>query len=122
MKGAKRTPTFLCVTFYALLGPVVWSLHFGAIYGALHVWCEIRVGSDGGVAKFAIAAATLLALALLACGAKFLGGRIIDPAAVADETKGFLHGTMKALALLSALAIVWAGAAAFFLPECAALR
>jgi hypothetical protein len=104
---------------WLLVGPVVWALHFTILYGAHTLLCAVR-GPDGGRAVMLVAVvATGAALAMLAVA--MLGAR--SPRAEAgssDRTAAaaFVRSATSWLIVLSAIAIVWAGAAALVVPAC----
>lgn len=112
---------------FVLYGPLLWALHFLVVYGGHASLCA--VGVEAGVVGLPLPlalvwAATLLALAGIAAG-------LVWP----RQVQGFLHAVslveidnrllvriMRLLALLSFLAVVFAGLASLIVPYCAQLR
>jgi hypothetical protein len=98
-------------------GPIVWGLHFLAIYGFTGVVCAralpdarwLGIGWSGWV----VVAMGVLALAVLA------GWLRMRPISPAPDDRRFLRWTAVALAGLATLAIVWETLAVFLVPGCA---
>jgi hypothetical protein len=110
-----------------IAGPVVWAAHLLASYATAAVWCAKAAGADGslGQAQLAIAAYTVVALALLAWiarrGWKRHGGAgtIVphDRDSPEDRTR-FLGFTTFLLAAISVVAVLYAALAAVLAGSC----
>lgn len=110
---------FLRQSLLGLLGPLVWSVHLAVVYGAAHIGCAL---DSPALVRFIVGLATLLCLAILFV-AVVMPGRLWRQAIVggpelADDTRRFLAGMMRLLAVLSVLGIAWAGASIGFLTPC----
>jgi hypothetical protein len=101
-----------------LAGPLIWAMHLLVIYGAHAVLCSR--GVSGRYSGIAIAAATLVALVVLA--AVPVWSRRAAAFGPQGQTRSFLWNAMVLLAVLSAFAIVWAGGTALFLSACLPMR
>ncbi len=101
-------------------GPIVWAVHFIAIYGLNGVVCARpgRAGQWAGLAweAWAISATGVLAVALLAA---WVASR---PRSEGEHSRRFVRWTSLALAALAALAIAWETLAVFMVPACSPLR
>jgi hypothetical protein len=120
-KGGEQ---FWRATLFSLLGPLLWALHFGAVYGGQHVACAPPVSLSPALIRIAIVVATLAAAAPLLAGA-VAPQRVMNVFSLTgyeDATRRFLAGTMRILCLLSLFGVVWAGSAALLLGACPALR
>jgi hypothetical protein len=102
-------------------GPLVWAVHFLAIYGFTGVVCA-RPGAGGpqwlglGWTGWAIVALGGVAvLALAAC----LRAR---PRSGSPDNRAFLRWTALALGALALLAIAWETLAVFLVPACSTLQ
>lgn len=116
-----RDPHFARLTFTSLSGPLIWALHFGAVYGGQHVACE-RGLLSAGLTRTGIVLVTLLAA--LAIGAIWMCARRLltpDPPLQAD-LPAFLHLVTLFLLALSLFGVLAAGLASVMLPACPALR
>jgi len=124
MSESRRT---IGTLIFILTGPLLWAGHLTAIYGSQSSMCAFGVGtSDGGqnlLVSGIIGVVTLAFVALIGVAMArphtvlgWLARREPPP----DRT--FLTWVMRLLAALSALAIIYAGAAAIILPACAQLR
>lgn len=97
-------------------GPLVWAVHFLAIYGLTGIVCARR-GSAGSwqglaweswaVVGLGVGAAALLAACLLA-----------RPRSELPDNRRFLRWAAVALAGLALLAIAWETLAVFLVPSC----
>ncbi|MGZ8188338.1 MAG: hypothetical protein ACXWTN_06190 [Methylosarcina sp.] len=106
----------------ALTGPlIVWGLHFGVVYSAHHLACTLLSGHSAVYwAQWSIIIATVIALlALLLLIVKpYFVLRIDRDGTMTEASRSFLPGVMRMLALLSYLAVLYAGGASFFIPAC----
>ena len=99
-------------------GPIVWAIHFLLVYGFTGVLCarpawEVQwLGI--GLLEWGIGSAAVAALALLAF--IHLGRRRKE---AVEINAVFVRRTGAALALLSALAIVWESLPLLLVPACA---
>ncbi len=116
---------FWRATLFSLFGPLLWTAHFGLVYGGQHVGCATPVSLDPAWVIGGIVAATFAAAAPLLVGAvwphrlaRLFGLTETDNSGVYP----FLVGATRLLSLLSLFGVLWAGAAAAFLPSCPALR
>lgn len=103
-----------------LAGPIVWAVHFIAIYGLNGVVCARRgsAGQWAGMAweAWAIVAAGVVAVALLAA---WTAAR---PRSEGEHSRRFVRWTSLALSALAVLAIAWESLAVFLVPACSPLR
>lgn len=114
-------PRFIRVTLTSLAGPLIWALHFGAVYGGQHVACR---ASDLGNASIRMGIAGATIVALLAMLLVFLNVRgLVRPASPVDEdVPNFLKSATLFLLGLSLFAILGNMLAGFMLPACSSLR
>lgn len=115
---------FWRATVYSLFGPLLWTFHFGLVYGGQHVACAQTVSADPALIKTGIVAATIAVGAPLLF-ASLRPRSLMKLFGLADDgadSRIFFVRTMSALSLLSLFGVIWAGAAAAFLPACPALR
>jgi hypothetical protein len=96
-------------------GPIIWLLHFSAIYAVQSVFCALASAIHS--VPLAIIIITALALVILAIPMLRSGERYDG-----HSTSRFVGRTMRVLSLLSAVAIVWGCVAALLLHPCAPLR
>lgn len=108
--------SFVGSLLLVLFGPIVWAAHLFVIYGTHTIVCS--QGVPGRTAAIIIGSATLVALVLLAVVSRIATAEAFG----GDQSARFMRNTMMWLAGLSALAIMWAGGTALFLPACLALR
>ncbi len=96
-------------TWRLWVAPIVWSLHFLAIYGVTALLCE-RQGSAGwfgaDVIPWFVAAATLVA-ALVLLATLAVAVRDLRRAAALPEPAKFVHWLGAAMAGLALLAVLW---------------
>lgn len=109
-----------------LIGPVVYIIYFVLAYSATTVACSLAQGSvptiaDGpAVARNATFGLTLVALAAISI-VSLLAMRRLSPFGrkAEDNQDLFMAILTLALALLSALAVLWTGVATMLVPACA---
>ncbi len=103
---------------WALSGPIVWAVHFFAIYAAEALICTARApsGTAMRVATLVLTGAALLALFGIAYGSRPFPASVMSAGRGAT---GFLSYLTLALAAASALAVIWAALPGFALPVCA---
>jgi len=107
-----------------LAGPIVWALHFTALYGFQSLACDKRMGAPGAqlldldaVQVFSWAA-TIVALVVLA-----LAGFAPRHSRQGDgELQDFVESTARFLILLSTAGILLVAATALVIPACPSLR
>jgi hypothetical protein len=114
----------LCLLF----GPIVWAVHLTAIYASHAALCARGtadfVSTDIDAPMSIVIVTTVLALVVMTGAVLMLrtatrkAGAIGQP----DEERSFHCRVTVSLIMLSALAVVWAGAAAAVIPACAPLR
>lgn len=97
-------------------GPLVWALHFVAIYGLTGVACA-RPGAAGPwlglpAAGWAVVGLGLVAAAVLAACLR------AQPGSASPDNRRFLRWTGSALIGLALLAIAWETLAVFLVPGC----
>jgi Bacterial signalling protein N terminal repeat len=100
---------------HLLLGPIIWLLHFTAIYATQSTLCALVWAVR--LVPLAIIIATILAMVMLAVPAmrrKDRGDR--------HPSLQFISKAKRVLWLLSAVAIVWGCFSALLLHPCAPLR
>jgi hypothetical protein len=112
---------FEWLTLISLSGPLIWSLHFGGVYGGQHVACETGLAGEM-VIRSGIALATLAAIAAL--GLIFLLARrnmnTSQPAS--SDTTVFLRAVTIGLLGLSLFGVLATALAGVMLPVCPNLR
>lgn len=108
----KPRERFLLRTALCLSGPVLWALHFGAVYGLGHVGCATDLG-EGQSIRAAVIVATIAAL---------LAAAILFAISWRVQDRVFYRPVTFWLLALSAFGIAAAGVAAIFLPACPPLR
>jgi hypothetical protein len=104
---------------FALSGPLLWAAHFGSMYLVQFLACDSNPGSGLGL-KLSLLGITILFLVCLAmlgirCEQTWL---LLRARTEQVFVKQFLTGTMRVLALLSFLAVLWMGLAILVLPVC----
>lgn len=119
-----KSERFWFVTIFSLFGPIIWTLHLGAIYGVQHVACALSPRADSLLALLVTLGATFAALFALA----FFGlrpallRRWMSRVGLSASVSDFLVAVARLLVLLSFFGVLWEGAAALFIAECPALR
>lgn len=99
-------------------GPAVWFAHFVVLYGAEALICTPPLASPRAMSWIALVATLAAIAALGAFVAMALRRPVPDPANRRHDA-AFLRGTALLLAVLSAVAMVWAAVPAALLPVCA---
>lgn len=98
-------------------GPLIWAVHFIAIYGFTGIVCARLPASltwhGIGIAVWGIAGAGLAAVAAIT--AVYLGAKLRD---VAPDNLVFIRSMSLTLSLLAVIAIVWETLAVFLIPAC----
>ncbi len=98
-------------------GPLIWAVHFVAIYGFIGIVCA-RPPADAewlgiGVALWGVCGASLLAVVAMAAICMW-----IKPRDTVRDNQVFIRWMSITLCLLSAAAIGWETLAAFMVPVC----
>jgi hypothetical protein len=119
-----RAPSGPVMLLYLALGPVVWALHFGALYQAHTLLCARKAESDVDVAFHTIAlvatAIALIVLIFVLIGETVQRSR--SSATGRHDRRPFYRQTVILLLILSGIGIVWAGATSAYVPACLDLR
>lgn len=101
-----------------LLGPILWSGHFAAIYMIQSMLCAHEVGVlaiQPIIALLTVAAAALIAIAL---GAPERTRGLFGTDGWSEDEQRFHWRLMTLLSVLSAVGVAWAGLTVFFVPAC----
>ena len=106
--------SFVLVTAILLVGPLLWTLHFTALYLVHALICATLTRESWYLIPVIIAVATLLAAAPMLL---FLFWPHLVLRHTGDS-RAFLKMTMQGLLVLSLIAVVWGAAAALFVPVC----
>lgn len=107
---------------FLITGPILWATALAAIYGPQSALCA------AGAAEALVSGWVLVALVLLVVvdGLAMLWPqrllRLLTGATPPEEQWPFLCATMRILAALSGLAMLYFGLAAVLLPACGGLR
>ena len=113
MRASSFTHDFLLL----FAGPLIWSIHFLAIYAFTGIVCA-RPGAAAswwgiGVVTWALAGAGLAAIAAIAA---FFA---VKPRDAAPDNRSFIRRVSAGLGVLSIIAIVWETMTVFLVPSCA---
>ncbi len=92
----------------ALSGPIVWALHFFAVYGTQTVFAAR--GDSVATLRIAVAALTLAAIAIIVVGTRAASRRETGNA----DLDAFMPYLGKGVSMLSGLAILWTFLSAIF--------
>lgn len=111
-----RLSTFAHDILLLFAGPLVWAVHFVAIYGLTGVVCA-RAGSAGRWLGWPWEAWAIVAAGLVATAALAACVRSRPRSELADNRR-FLRWTSLALCALALLAIVWETLAVLLVPGC----
>lgn len=99
------------------IAPVVWALHFLAIYGFTALSCARPSGPGVAAVPLFIIAVTIVAVAIL-CATIVLAVRDAKRATGAMELSRFVHGLTGATAALVIVAVVWEALPVLLVPVC----
>ena len=103
-----------------VVAPAVWLGHFTVVYVLHSLVCAAGVESHAafgvGIARLGVAAATVVALALIAAAASV---DLRRPRTDGSESEPFIARVTLLACALSALAVLWVAYPAFVLPACA---
>lgn len=108
---------------FLIAGPILWAINLTVIYGAQSSLCAFRALPENVIAAIVV----VTTLALMATAGAFIVWpqivfRLLVGAAPPTDQWPFLNGTMRILAALSALAMLYFATASLTMPACAALR
>ena len=104
---------------WLLLGPTVWAVHFTILYLAHTLLCAVGGPGTRPTVTTVVTVATVMALAVLTIPLLRTSLRRQTPAASDSPAVGrFLRGATPWLLILSAIAVIWAGATALIVPAC----
>lgn len=113
---------------FILVGPIIWAVHLTLVYGSQSSLCAFNLVEDRSGGTDAIVYIILAATALFIAAAGFGAVRasfVYTLIAGTDpplEQIGFIIATMRILAGLSILAMLYVGLSAVILPACDQLR
>ena len=120
--GSKLTVVLLSMCFAA----IVWAMHLTIVYGAVTLACARATPSAMlfglNLPAFIVAVATLAALAAILAGYYRADRKDAERTAEMREERQFERRVTQWLSLLAAFGVFWAGAAAFLVSPCLALR
>jgi len=111
---SERKTSFVLVSVIVLIGPILWALHFTALYMTHTLVCVSLASEAPKLIPFIIIFATILAAAPILL---FL----FWPRLLArwhGDSGAFLRATLKLLLVLSLIAILWGGITGFIVPAC----
>jgi len=104
---------------YLLNGPILWAVHFTAIYGAQSTMCGRDLPAPVQTVVLGTTIAALIPLAAITAWPAWASRLLRKRNA---EIPHALVAIARWLSLLSAIAILWAGATALWIPPCPPLR
>lgn len=108
--------------FYILLGPVLWAAHLTLIYFLHSMLCAHVVAVHAIPALVVVATGVAVVVIALPMLAPKAASSVFRASGWSEEALSFYARLMRGLALLSLAGVVWGGATALVIPECAALR
>ena len=113
-------PSTVGTLAYILSGPLVWALHLTVIYGGHTLACNQE--GAGGTTAWLVIAATVTSLCILLPVA--FSQRIASLFGVVEKTtdRPEYQALARSLAGLSAIAVIWSGAAVAFVTACTQVR
>lgn len=113
MRASAFTHDFLLL----FAGPLIWAIHFVAIYGFTGVVCA---RPDPGAAWLGVGLLTWgLVGAALAAIAAIVACLAVKPKDAATDNRSFVRWVSAGLGLLAIVAIVWETMTVFLVPSCA---
>ena len=112
-----RLSTFTHDFLLLMAGPIIWAVHFVAIYGFIGVVCA-RPVPDAHWLGVSWAGWVVVAMGLVAAVVLVAWLRL-RPTAAEPDNRRFLHRSSLALGWLALLAIAWETLAVFLVPGCA---
>jgi hypothetical protein len=109
-----RRESFVLVSLIVLVGPLLWALHFTALYLIHTLVCASLARDAPTMVPIIIAVATLMAAAPILL---FLfWPRLLSR--YHGDAGSFLRATLALLLVLSLAAIAWGGMSALLVPAC----
>lgn len=126
MEHADNRP-MIGTLLFLVLGPVLWSIQFTAIYGAQSSLCAFRISWH--LPGLDVVSAVILVVTLFAAAGATYG--MVTPLAMFralvrrfpyGATDEFLITAMRLLCSLALVAIIWTGLTRLIVPACAQLR
>jgi hypothetical protein len=113
---AMRTSSFTHNFLLLFAGPLIWAVHFIAIYAVNGILCARLSASETwtGIAAWAVAGAGALAIAAMAAI-----GLWVRPRDATPDSHAFIQWVSLMLSLLASVAIVWETLPVFLVPACA---
>jgi hypothetical protein len=116
-KATLERRRFAHALFLLLLGPMVWALYFSFAYGLHSLAC-----AAGGASWRNMVSALLLIGAAVSLAALGVSAVVIARRRSKTAERAFESYASAVLLLLSAVAILWTGAAPLFLKTCEMMR
>lgn len=113
MNALPRTPTWRL-----WIAPVVWALHFLAIYGFTGLSCARPGGAGAAIVPAFVITVTIAAIAVL-CATIVLAMRDHRRSNGLPGVSRFVHGLTSATAALVVVAVVWEALPVLIVPACA---
>lgn len=113
---AMRTSPFTHDFLLLFSAPLVWALHFVAIYGFTGVLCA-RPGANASWLGLSVATWVLVA-AGLAAAAAIVACMAIAPCDAARENRRFVRRVARGLGGLALVAITWETMSVILIPGC----
>lgn len=108
---------------YPLLGPIVWAVHLAIVYAGHAVSCAKNVsGEPRAIIPVAVALVTFVALTVLIAAVSTARFRLNRSRDRAPSSTLFRIDAMIALAILSGVGVVFAGASVLIIGPCVAAR
>jgi hypothetical protein len=112
-----RSSTFTHDFLLLFAGPLVWAVHFLAIYGFTGVLCA-RPGMGGAWLGIAVASWVLVGAGVVAIVAVVLCFAV-KPRDATPDNRRFVRTVSMGLGLLAIVAIAWETLTVFLVPACA---
>lgn len=106
---------------FILFGPIVWALHFLAVYGSQSLLCA-RAMPESVPPIVSIATVASLAVLVGAMSAPGALARVMRSGHWPEPHQTFISSVMLTLVALSLLGVAWAGGTMLILPSCSVLR
>ena len=121
----RSRPSTMGTLTYVLLGPILWSAHFAAMYGVQSTACAVGGSAAAGPVVATVAALATAVVLLLLAGAvvraRTVGGWL-HARPWPNPAQQFCDSAMRLLAMLSCVGTIWAGATVLLVPACPPLR
>lgn len=111
---------FFRITLWCLMGPLIWAVHFGVLYGTQHLACALSDSENIIWLKIGIILLTLICIAVLLI--PIIKPQLLEvldtPSTLAPHTKKTLSYIARCLCVLALFGVSAAGLATIFLREC----